>query len=198
MKESKFTGTAWGLFGWNILLALSAYILLIPLAFVVPKYFKWYYSKMEIDGKKLEFEYEGPWWGIIGWILFIIVTLGLGSFYASKRITQFTIKNTKVIGESGEESSFDGSAWGILGWNLLSSLCGYLLFIPLAFVIVSINVWSNEHTKISGRQLIFKHDGPWWGIIGWLFFSIVTLGIGSFYSQKKQIQWSVANTHFVD
>lgn len=196
MKESKFTGSAWGLFGWNILIALSAYLLLIPIAFVIPKYFKWYYENMEIDGKKLEFEYEGPWWGILGWILFIIVTLGIGSFYASKRIMQFTIEHTKVVGESGEESSFDGSAWGILGWSMLTSLCTYLLLIPLAFVIVPINVWYNQHTKISGRQLTFKHEGPWWGILGWMLFTIVTLGIGSFYAQKKQIQWSVGNTHF--
>jgi len=198
MKESKFTGSAWGLFGWNILILLSAYLLLIPVAFVLPKYFRWYYSNMEIDGKKLEFEYEGPWWGILGWILFIIVTLGIGSFYASKKIIQFTVKNTKVVGESGEVSSFDGSAWGILGWSLLTSLCTYLLLIPLAFIIVPINIWYNEHIKISGRQLSFKHKGPWWGIIGWMMFSIVTLGIGSFYAQKRQIQWSVENTHFID
>ena len=160
MTESKFTASAWGLFGWNILIALSAYLLLIPLAFVYPKYVKWYYSHVTIDGKQLEFEFDGPWWGILGWFLFIIVTFGLGSFYAMKKIAQFNIEHTHVVGEGELPSSFDGSAWGILGWSLATSLSAYLLLIPLAFVFVLTNRWYNEHTTISGKRLNLVHEGP--------------------------------------
>jgi uncharacterized membrane protein YjgN (DUF898 family) len=198
MKESRFTGSAWGLFGWSILLTLSAYLLLIPIAFVLPKYLKWYYSHIEIDGKQIEFDYDGPWWGVLGWILFSVITLGIGTFYASKKMIQFTVEHTKVKGELEAESSFDGSAWGLFGWSILTSLSVYLLFIPLVFLIVTINKWFNSHTIYSGRQLSFKHDGAWWGIVGWMLFSIITLGIGSYYAQKKQIQWSIRNTHFVE
>ncbi len=198
MQESKFTGSAWGLFGWNILIAISAYFLLIPLVFVIPKYYKWYYSHVVIDGKQLELDYDGPWWGIIGWVLFSVITLGIGSFYATKKINQYFTKHTKVQGESESESSFDGSAWGIFGWSLLVTLSVYLLLIPLVFFIGKINKWINNHTKISGKQLIFTHNGPWWGILGWMLFSIITLGIGSYYAEKKRIQWSIGNTHFAD
>ncbi len=38
MKESKFTGSAWGLFGWQILISIATMFFLIPAAFVLPKY----------------------------------------------------------------------------------------------------------------------------------------------------------------
>jgi hypothetical protein len=80
----------------------------------------------------------------------------------------------------------------------VTSLSVYLLFIPLVFLIVSTNRWYNSHTMYSGKQLTFKHDGPWWGVLGWALFSVITFGIGSFYAQKKEIQWTISHTHFVE
>jgi hypothetical protein len=47
MNESRFTGSAWALAGWYFLLLLSAY-LITPIAWVIPKYAKWYYSNTTI------------------------------------------------------------------------------------------------------------------------------------------------------
>ena len=198
IKQSRFTGSAWGLFGWNILIILSTFLLFIPLAFVMPKYAKWYYSHWEIDGKKLIFDYEGPWWGYLGWMLFGFVTFGIGLYYATKKMMQFEISHTHVIGEDGSISKFNGSAFGIFGWAMISALGAYLLLIPLCFIIVSSNKWYHEHTIISGRRLVFTYEGAWWGLLGWTLFTLVTFGIGGYYAQKRQIQWTVENTHFIE
>lgn len=197
-KQSSFTGSAWGLFGWYLLIGLSAYLLFIPLAFIMPKYMQWYYENTKVDGKQLEFKYEGPWWGAIGWMLFTFVTLGIGAFYAMKKMTQFEFEHTHIVGEKEAISGFEGSAWGILGWSFLAAISAYLLMIPYCFVIVSSTKWFRKNTFISGNRLEFDYEGPWWGAIGWMLFSFVTLGLGSFYAEKKIIQWSIENTHFIE
>jgi hypothetical protein len=196
MKESKFTGSAWGLFGWNLLIIVATYALIFPVVFVIPKYIKWYYSHVTIDGEQLEFEHNGPWWGYLGWILFMVITLGLGSFYASKKMAQWELRHTHVQGDTEHESDFDGSAWGILGYSALSVLSIYLLIFPFAWAYVALNRWYTKHKVISNRRLILEHDGPWFGVLGWLLFAIITLGIGSFYAQKKELQWLYGHTHF--
>lgn len=198
MKESKFTGSAWGLFGWNLLIVIATYALIIPVVFVLPKYVKWYYSHVIIDGEQLEFKYDGPWWGIIGWMLFVIVTFGFGGPYAAKRIIQWEIKHTHVKGDHEGLSEFDGSAWGILGYSILTTFSIYLFIIPFAWMYVILNRWYHNHTVISGRRLSLDHEGPWFGIFGWILFTFITLGIGSFYAQKKEIQWIYAHTHFIN
>ncbi|AUD63731.1 hypothetical protein BK010_09055 [Tenericutes bacterium MO-XQ] len=198
MKESKFTGSACGLFGWNLLIVLATYAFIIPVVFVLPKYVKWYYSHVTIDGEQLEFKFEGPWWGYLGWTLFVIATLGLGGPYAAKKMAQWEIQHTHIIGDTESNSDFDGSAWGILGYSLLSVLSIYALIFPFAWMYVILNRWYNNHTVISGKRLSLRHDGPWFGVLGWILFAFITLGIGSFYAQKKQIQWIYAHTHFTD
>lgn len=198
MKKSEFNGSAWGLFGWNILLMIAVMFFIIPVVFVIPKYYKWYYSHVIIDGKQLYFDYDEPWWGFLGWLIFGYITLGLGAIYASKKMIQFEISHVKMIDESGAISEFNGSAWGLLGWGLLTVISVYLLIFPVCFVIVKMNKWFTSHTIISGKQLTFDFDGAWWGFLGWMLFIFVTFGLGAYYAQKKELQWIFSNTHFVE
>lgn len=196
MKKSEFTGSAWGIFGWSVLISLSTFLFLIPLAFVMPKYWEWYYSHITIDDKQLEFTNTAPYWGAVGWILFTIVTFGIGAFYAQKKMHQYTISNVHVDGEEEYSSNFRGSAWGLLGWGIISYFAMMAFAIPYAFVLPLIHKWMNDKTMINERQLVFNYSGPYWGAIGWMFFSVVTFGIGSFYAQKRITMWSTENTSF--
>lgn len=196
MKKSEFNGSAWGIFGWMVLISLSSFLFLIPLAFVMPRYWTWYYSHVIIDDRQLEFNEEGPYWGAIGWALFSVITFGIGTFFAQKKMNQYIISHVHVAGEPVSESSFYGSAWGIFGWSIVSSLAMFFFMIPYAFVYPLVAKWQNDHTIVSGRQLVLDYSGPYWGVIGWAIFSAVTFGIGSFYAEKKLTQWLFANTHF--
>ena len=196
MENSQWTGSAWGILGWRIVITIASMLFLVPLAFVIPKYNKWFYSKMTIDGKQLEFREDGPWFGFIGWMLFSIITLGLGSWYASKKMHQWTIKRVHVNGEEGS-SYWTGSAAGILGYGVLQALSIYLFFIPFLFVIVVVEKWYTKNTYIDGKQFEFRYEGAYWEMIGWIFLVVITLGLASFFVEKKITQWSVENTHFI-
>jgi len=198
MKKSTFTGSAWGLFGWSLLGLITSYLSII-LFFLFPIYFtnycKWYFSKWIIDGKRLVFKYDKPYWGIIGWELFIIITLGFGSYYAFRRILQWQMSHVHFEDSLEKVSDFDGSAWGLFGWSILSVVSIYLLFIPFIFVYAPLNRWYDEHTIIDGNRLQFTYRGPAWPVLGWSLFSLLTLGLGSFYAQKRILMWNLSHTH---
>jgi hypothetical protein len=198
MKESTFTGSAWGLFAWSLLGIITAYLSII-LFFLYPIYFtqycKWYYSKWVIDGKRLVFNYNKPYWGYIKWVLFIIITLGFGTYYALKRILQWQMSHVHFEDNGEKVSDFDGSAWGLFGWTLLAGFSVYLLFIPYIFLYAPLNRWINGHTIIDGDRLLFTYRGPAWPVLGWSLFSILTLGLGSFYAQKRILMWNLSHTH---
>ncbi|NLG81200.1 MAG: DUF898 domain-containing protein [Bacilli bacterium] len=196
MRKSQFTGSAWGLFGWQVLLTISVLLFVIPIVFVFPLYVKWLYEHLEIDGKQLEFDYDGPWWGLLGWSLFAFITFGIGSFYATKRIIQFMIKHAKIKGESTDGSEFAGSAWYIFLFWILWGLCGYAFFIPLAFLFPYMSKYMVTNTKYSGRVLKFTSEDIWWGAYGWFMLAVLTFGFGAFYAQKRMIQWIVNHTNF--
>lgn len=195
MKESKFTGSAWGLFGWNIVIAVATMLFVIPVVFVIPKYMEWYYSHVTIDGKKIKFEHQGPWWGYLGWQLFAVITLGIGSWYAMKKMIQWEVKHLSAEGEDGK-SAFTGEALSLFGYNILVVISMYLFVLPFAWAFVSYTRYIVEEQMISGKRLKFDYQGPWFGVLGWILFTFVTLGLGGFYAQKKMIQWQFAHTHF--
>jgi xanthine permease XanP len=80
------------------------------------------------------FKYNKPYWGYIKWELFIIITLGFGSFYAIKRILQWQMSHVHFEDNNEKVSDFDASAWGLYGWTLLASFSLYFLFIPFIFL----------------------------------------------------------------
>ncbi len=195
MRQSKWTGSALGILGWSILLAVSMYLLFIPFLFVLPKYLKWYYSHMTIDGKQVEFREDGPYWGLLGWMLLIMITLGLASWYASKKIMQWELSRVHIVDEYGV-STWTGSAWGILGYGILATISMYLFFIPFLFVVVIISKWVTSHWIMDDKQLQFEYEGAYWGLLGWMLLTIITFGLASWYVQKKVTQWAVSHTHF--
>lgn len=195
MKKSSWTGSAWGILGWSLLLLLSFYFFIIPIVFVLPKYLKWYYSHATIDGEKLEFREDGPYWGLLGWLVFTIITLGLGSWYATKRMTKWELARVHIVGEN-KESDWTGSAMGLFGYQILSVLSIYLFFIPYLFVFVAFEKWITKHWVLDARELEFQYEGAYWKLIGWIFLTIITLGLASWFVQKKITQWSFEYTHF--
>ena len=195
MKKSKWTGSAWGILGWRLLLLLSFYFFIIPMVFVLPKYLKWYYAHATIDGEKLEFREDGPHWGLLGWLVFSIITLGFGSWYATKRMTKWELARVHIVGEN-KDSDWTGSAMGLFGYQILSVLSIYLFFIPYLFVFVTFEKWSTKHWVLDARELEFQYEGAYWDLIGWLFLTIITLGLASWFVEKKITQWSFEYTHF--
>jgi hypothetical protein len=128
MKESKFTGSARAFFGRSILSTLSALLLFIPLIAIVPSYYRPYFDNIEIDGKKVEFDYDGVWWGILGRLLLLLITFGLGGYYAEKRILKFAISHANFSGETGGLSDFNGTAVEIFGYSILCSCVIFFLY----------------------------------------------------------------------
>jgi hypothetical protein len=198
MKESKFTGSAWAIFGRSILSTLSAFLLFIPLIAIVPSYYRWYFDNILIDGKKVEFDYDGVWRGAFGWFLFSSLTFGLGSFYASKRIMKFVISHTHFVGGTGGLSDFNGTAIEIFGYSILCFIAVYFFLIPIAWAYVATARWGIKKVVIDGESMSFVSEDAWFGVIGWAIFALITFGLGSFYAQKRIDMWLISHTHIAE
>lgn len=101
----------------------------------------------------------------------------------------------------GRISFFDGS---LLHYVLLAILGSVVtLFsagILYPWVLCRVYGWKINHTVIEGKRMKFKGSavglfGNW---IKWLFFSIITLGIYSFWVKIKLEDWKAKNTYFVN
>lgn len=194
MKKSEFTGSAWDLFGWNVLSIIVGYVFILY-PWYITRYSKWYYSNLIIDGRKVYFDYNKSYWGIFLWIFFILITLGIGTFYAIKKINEWQLSHVHFVDEERGESTFDGSAWGLFGYSILGQLSLLAFFIPYFFWYVGITKWITKHSVIDGKRLQFTYNGAYFGILGWGLFAILTFGLGSWYAQKRIIQWEASHTH---
>jgi uncharacterized membrane protein YjgN (DUF898 family) len=96
-----------------------------------------------------------------------------------------------------ERSFFDGSLIGLIFVNVFSYLLTALTFgLAYPWAVTMRLRWKYSHTVIEGRRLRFIGSGA--GFIGtWLkivFFSIITLGIYSFWAVIVIEKWKVKNT----
>ncbi|VEU83109.1 hypothetical protein [Acholeplasma hippikon] len=193
---SEFKGKALDLFVWNIILSIASGFFLVPLAFVLPKYLKWFFSQIMIDDSQLEFIEDGPAWEILIWILFATVTFGIGAPFAYKKMLKWVYNRVRVVGENDGLCDFTGTAWDLLANALIFALGWMFFIIPAAWTFIIFYKYMHSSTVINGRSLIFDTEAPWFGVIGWIFFGVITLGIGSWYAQKKIYQYIYQNTHF--
>lgn len=81
-------------------------------------------------------------------------------------------------------SYFDGGLLQYIGWVILGTLVTVLTFgICYPWAVVMIFGWKTNHTVIEDRRL--KFSGTAMGLFGnwikWWFFTIITLGIYSFW-----------------
>ena len=94
---------------------------------------------------------------------------------------------------------FDGGAATYWGTAFLATLITlFTAGICYPFSLVLRERWKAKHTYIDGRQLVF--DGSAWALFGnwlkWVLFTVLTVGIYSFWVRPKLTQWIIENTDF--
>ena len=99
------------------------------------------------------------------------------------------------------ESRFTGTLLGQIGISILSFIIIMLTFgLGTPWAVCLSEGWTAKHTFIDGEQLVFDGKGHqlFGNYIKWLFLTIITLGIYSFWLSIKMKQWTVMHTHHVD
>lgn len=101
----------------------------------------------------------------------------------------------------GRSSFFDGGLLALIGWHILGFVVTiFTVGICYPWAVCMIYGWQINHTVIEGRRM--KFIGSAWGLFGnwikWLFLSIITLGIYSFWVRIKLLDWKAKNTEFVN
>ena len=96
-------------------------------------------------------------------------------------------------------SNYDGSVLGFFGVSLLTSLlicCTLGIATPWAICYLWRYIIS--HVNIDGRRLTFDGNGAqlFGNWIKWLIFTIITVGIYSFWVYPRLINWVAKHTHF--
>lgn len=100
-----------------------------------------------------------------------------------------------------KESKFTGGLAGLVGMKLLVVLiCLFTVGFAMPWGVCLWQKWLAEHTVIDGRQVHFDGTGGslFVQFVKWWFFSLITLGIYSFWLSIKMRQWVVLHTHFQD
>ena len=86
--------------------------------------------------------------------------------------------------------------WGTAFLATLITL--FTVGICYPFSLVLRERWKAKYTYIDGRQLVF--DGSAWALFGnwlkWVLFTVLTVGIYSFWVRPKLTQWIIENTDF--
>lgn len=97
MKESKFTGSLFGLIVINLFCTIVSVISLgILIPWVVCLKESWYAERTIIDGKRLCFDGTGLqlFGNYIKWFLLTIITFGIYSFWLHIKLKQWVVKHT--------------------------------------------------------------------------------------------------------
>jgi len=209
-SDFRFDGGAATYWGTGLLAAIITVFtfgLGYPFALVLLE--RWKAKHTYIEGRKLKFNASA--WGLIGrwilWVVLTIITLGIYSFWVQPRIMRWKIEHLEFDTTSTADNPapaegrsdvpafrFDGGAATYWGTGLLAFLVTtFTLGLAFPFALVLLLRWKAKHTYIEGRQVSF--DGTGFGLFGnwlkWMFLTVITVGIYSFWIQPRLIKWSV-------
>ena len=208
--ESKFNGNAKGYFG----LCLLCFVLVVfTLGFGTPwaicKMYRWRCNNLVIDGKQVVFEGKGKklFWRYLGWCILSIITIGIYGLRVPVKLQDWLTERTHFVRSENEpylgdlytKSRFCGITQGYLCLRIAQiTLIIFTLGIALPWVICKEQRWRIDNMIIDGRQLVFAGKGKrlFWRHLVWLFVTILTLGVGSFWMHVKLLKWEAKNTHF--
>ena len=99
------------------------------------------------------------------------------------------------------DSHFDGKLLDLIGWTFLRNILAILtLGIASSWGDCMLLNFKLNHTVINGKRLKFVGNGGDLFIekFKWTFFSIITLGIYTFWIPVKKTKWILSNVHFED
>lgn len=99
------------------------------------------------------------------------------------------------------DSYFDGKVLELIGYGILSFLItAATLGIASAWAEKLLIAYKIDHTIYNGKRLKFEGTGASLFVqkFKWIFFTIITLGIYSFWIPIRKEQWIVSNIHFED
>ncbi|MFA6852098.1 MAG: leucine-rich repeat protein, partial [Bacilli bacterium] len=199
--SSKLTAGIFDLIAINIgffLICLFTLGLGWPIAVVIKE--KWKCQRTYISGKKLKFVGTGGELFVeyIKWILLTIITLGIFLIWFPNKKYQWTIRHTHFedTDEKDYNSNFSGGVFDLFITNLVSFIMiAFTLGIAAPWAITFKKRWVESHSFIDGNQLSFSGSGI--GLIGsfikWIFFSLITLGIYSFWFVLNLSKWMAKN-----
>lgn len=94
---------------------------------------------------------------------------------------------------------FDGGAGDYIGTAILAFLLTlFTLGLGVPWATVMLQRWRARHTIVNGRRLVFLGSGAslFGYYIKWWFFTVITLGLYSFWVIPRMIQWVTENTDF--
>lgn len=97
------------------------------------------------------------------------------------------------------ESKFTGGLLELIGISILQVIIIFFtLGLATPWAVCLKESWIAEHTVINGRRLKFDGKGGqlFGNYIKWFFFTIITLGIYSFWLSINMKKWVVKHTHF--
>ena len=99
------------------------------------------------------------------------------------------------------DSYFDGSLIELIGYHLLSGIITiFTLGIGRPWAECLVMGYKINHTVYNGKRLKFEGKGSNYFVqkFKWLFFTIITLGIYSFWIPINKVKWQVKNIHYED
>ncbi len=120
-------------------------------------------------------------------------------FLFGRNLSISAFQLTEIKMPQNDRFSFDGGALDYLVARILSTLVTlFSLGLALPWGICIMERWRAAHTVVNGHRLAFNGTGLqlFGNYIKWWFFTVVTLGIYSFWLIPKITRWTVEHTTF--
>jgi uncharacterized membrane protein YjgN (DUF898 family) len=112
--------------------------------------------------------------------------------------TDYNIGTNNFLEVLQMKSEFTGGLLGLIGIEILQVLIiVFTIGLATPWAVCVRENWYIKHTIIDGKRLYFDGNGGqlFGNYIKWLFFTIITLGIYSFWLSIKMKQWVTSHTH---
>jgi len=196
-EKSYFSGSFWGLLGYNLLVGFVSLITFgIAFPWMCCAKQRWVAKNTVICGKRMYFDGTGA--QLIGnyllWSFLTIITFGIYGFWLSLSIKKWITKHTHFEGEKDNNSYFDGTIGGYIGYNLLKGLIILVTFsLGAALADKMILEWEYSHTVIDSRRLSYTGSAGnlFVKYILWGFLSAITLSIFAWFIPIKFIKYKI-------
>ena len=194
-EESRFVGSAWSIIGYAMLFVLCFAGAIFTFGFSLAWWYKsktgWKISNTIIEGKKLAFSGTSAqiWGTIVSSAIFIVLTLGIYSCYAEKRLSIWEAKHTSFSTDAKHEKTGRTYDPGIVALFLkftvflgVIAMLGYL-----AMAIITFGGYFSLGFLVEAMNYIPRIS--LWVLIASLVFAILSfLAIGVYKTKFYKLQ----------
>ena len=112
---------------------------------------RWFFAKLNWEGRSAPLAFTGSYWGLLGWLAFAWISFLtiIGWAWVTTAMLRWMCRHVQG---SSKQLSFEGSGWGLLWRTFALGLCSALI-IPIPWIFAWYARWIIAQLHLSDRAM---------------------------------------------